>query len=559
MQQDVIEQSKSKTTKLPTKASYPPVDRAAAIAQSEWQWVVIVGSILTFIISLPYIWGFAFAQPEGGLFTGVLVNPIDGASYFAKMMMGSQGGWLYTLPYTPEPHQGVFLFTFYLGLGHLSRLLSISPALVFNLVRIMAGMIMFLAIYRFIADWTEDTSQRRMTWAITVLSGGLGWLLLPTGVIGLDILILPEAFPLQAVYANPHFPLAIAAGAFVAHVFYTVFFITPDVRPGTNYETLGLVVAVLFLVSASPFVLLPLGLACGAVCIRLWIITGRFPFIPVEWGLIVVAVGLPLAAYNVWAVSDANPVIAAWMKQNQTPSPAVWHYLAAFGPVLLLAAIGLQGTLRRRILLEDWMLIVWIVATVVLLYAPIGLQRRFTLGLMLPLAIYAGRGLRRVVLQSVKRKYRPRVLAGVFAVMLPSTILAILLPVLGSSQPVSRDYFFLSGSQLETYDWLKSEAPAESLILASQTTSLYIPVYAPESNVVYAHEFETLRAEQREQSVKSFFDGTDCSVVEAEAVDFVVVGPAEQRITGENDACPINGDIAFESVAGDMVIYQVVR
>ncbi len=557
MQQDIAETSKQKPAEAAASPTYRNVDRIATIQQSEWQWVLVFSSILMAIISLPYIWAFAFASVESTVFTGVLVNPTDGASYLAKMMQGVRGSWFFELTFTPEPHQGVLLFSYYLALGHLARVLSIPVALLYNLVRVVSGLIMMMAIYRFTADWTEDVSQRRMSWAIAVLAGGFGWLLLPFGVVGFDILILPEAFPLQAAYSNAHFPFAIAAGAMLAHVFYTVFFVDADLRPGLNYETAGLVISIVFLALVSPFMLLPIGVACTVVVLRLWQITGEFPSIAVEWGLIVVALSLPITLNNMWAVSAANPTFAAWMSQNQTPSPALWHYLVAFGPVLILAGLGVYGTMRRRLTLEDWMLLSWIICIVVLLYAPLGLQRRFAMGLMLPLAIYAGRGLRRVLMQSVKRRYRTRVLASVFALLLPSTIVGILLPILGSPLPENAPFFFISPARHEMYNWFNSEAEPNALVLAEKSTSLFIPVYAPEQRVVFAHEFETLNAEARQSAVAAFYTGRNCEVVIVESVDYIVVGPQEVAMAAEGDQiCPLAGAPVFESSDGSFVVYR---
>lgn len=553
MQQDMAKQS----SKIASKVEYPQAVELMVIEQSEWQWVLIFSSILVSIISLPVIWAFALAQPVEGLFTGVLVNPLDGATYHAKMLLGYEGTWMFELLFTPEGHQGVFLFTFYLALGHLARLLSVPPILIFNLARIVAGILMCLAIYRFIADWTEDIGQRRMTWAIILLAGGFGWLFLPFNLIMPDLLILPEAFPLQAVYANPHFPLAIAAGATIAHVFYKVFFVQVDYRPGPNVETLGLAAATIFLASTSPFVLLPLGAACTVVVLRLWYVTGRFPSIAVEWGLIVVALALPIVGYGLWAVSAANPVFAAWMSQNQTPSPPFWHYLVAFGPVLVLAGTGFYATLRRRIGLTDWFLLGWIIATIILLYAPLGLQRRFALGLILPLSIYAGRGLRRVLLQSVKKRKRPMMLAYAFAAMLPTTILSIILPMLGATQPEVRDQFFIDKERLAMYQWLDANVDDDAVVLAAPRTSLFIPVYAPRTRVVYAHPFETLNAEQREQAVIDFYNGQSCDVLTAEAIDYVVMGAAEAQISGNANACDVPGRVVYESARGEVTVYDL--
>jgi len=519
----------------------------------EWRWVFVFSAALLLIVSLPFIWAYAVALPDS-TFMGVVVNPIDGATYQAKMMQGFRGSWLFRLVYTPEDHQGVFLFTFYLLMGHLSRILNIPPIMTFTIFRLIGGFFMFTALYRFVADWTEDTTQRRITWSIMVLGSGFGWLAAAFGYVSSDLLVLPEAFPLQAVYANPHFPLSIAAAAMIAHIFYVVFFVERDLRPGFTWDTAILAFSTLFLVSASPFVLLPLSAACIVVVMFLWRTTGRFPQREFEWGLVCAVVGLPLIAYNLWAVSSANPIFNAWMQQNQTASPPVWDYLIAFGPMLTLAGIGLYATYRRHFELSDLFLLTWLVTNILLLYAPLGLQRRFALGLILPVGLLAGRGLRWVLMTAVKRRWRPLMVMLVFLIITPTTLVAVVLPMVGATLPASEDAYFVSNEKIDAFEWLENETRSDSVVLAAPSTSLYVPIYG--RRIVYAHPFETLNAAKREKAVVDFFTGQSCDVIDDESVDYVLVSPTERRLTGDAQACPIPGIVVYSSPSGSVEIYE---
>jgi len=175
------------------------------IDSTEWRWVFISSGLLILAISVPYIWAYAAALPDL-YFMGILVNPADGYSYLAKMYQGYAGSWQFHLPYTPEPHQGVFLHTIYLGIGHLARQLGVSTILTFHTVRVLAGLYMLLMVYLFIADWTDDVSQRRITWGLAAVGSGFGWLvtLFSGGLYATPDLTSPEAFPLYSAYASVH-------------------------------------------------------------------------------------------------------------------------------------------------------------------------------------------------------------------------------------------------------------------------------------------------------------------------------------------------------------------
>jgi hypothetical protein len=521
------------------------------IENTEWRWVLIVSILLLFMISIPFMWAYAVAVPDAH-FVGVLVNPIDGASYQAKMYQGMAGSWQFHLPYTPEPHRGVFLFIFYLGLGHLARALNLPLILVFHAARLVGSMIMFLAIYEFMSDWTGNVGQRRIAWGLAVVGSGFGWLASALGHVTPDLLILPEAFPLQAAYANAHFPWAIAVGVWIAHTLSAAALFETDRWPALDSRTVGLALASLMMVGTAPFMLLPIGIGFGVLCLRLWHRRRSFPRRELAWGLVVLIFATPLAAYNIWAYSAANPVMHGWMQQNRTPSPPVWEYLVAFGPLLVLALVGLWGS--RRLLDEgDIFLLSWLVGMMILLYVPFNLQRRFAMGLTVPLAVYAARGLCRVVAPLVRGRWQQILTLVGFSVFVPTTALAIVLPLVGTLDAEQGYPYFVSQEEQAALDWLEGQTEPDALILASPEFSLYIPGRG--RRVVYGHPFETLQPARREQAVDDFYSGADCSVVDEEGVDYVLVGPRERALTGSGEMCPLSGEAVFRSQQGEVLIY----
>ena len=93
-------------------------------------WVVAL--LMAALTSLPYIVG-VFSAPSGTHFSGAILNPVDYYSHLAKMQQGARGEWLYQLLFSPEPHQPIFLQTFYIALGHVVRWTGLSFDLVFHI------------------------------------------------------------------------------------------------------------------------------------------------------------------------------------------------------------------------------------------------------------------------------------------------------------------------------------------------------------------------------------------------------------------------------------------
>lgn len=520
------------------------------IENNEWRWVFICSILLLFVITIPFVAAYGLAGPDK-LFMGVLVNPIDGASYQAKMQQGVTGSWLFHLPYTPEAHDGIFVYTFYLALGHLARLLNLPAITVFHAVRLIGAMMMFFAIYRFVADWTSSVEQRRITWLLAVLGAGLGWVALLFGYLSPDMLGIPEAFPLQAAYANAHFPWAIAAALVAAHVLVVKCLMEDDVYPSLNIETIGLAAATVLLVSMSPFVLLPVGIGFAAMLVWLMWRRRELPVREFAWGSVVLIFALPFVIYNLSAFSARNPVFALWMAQNQTPSPPVWGYLIAFAPLLIMAGVAL-ASLHRVFQPGDVFLLGWLLGGAALLYAPISLQRRFSMGLIIPLAIYAGRGLWRIIAPRFGKRQGLAVALS-FAVFMPTTIVALVAPLVNGLKLADGDggLYFVRSSEVEAFEWLDQNAH-DSVVLASPEIGAFLPLYGV--RVVFGHPYETARADERYQEVLDFYEGTDCSVIDTERVDYVFVGPREHALTG--DMCPMEGTVVYESPANpEVVIY----
>ncbi|TET29533.1 MAG: hypothetical protein E3J69_13275, partial [Anaerolineales bacterium] len=149
--------------------------------------------------------------PSGTVFTGFLLNPLDGFSYLAKMKQGADGSWLFSLPYAAEPGPGTFLFVYHLFLGHLSRWIGIPTIVVFHVARIIAAALMFLLVYVLFQAVLPERSARRTALLLTLFGSGLGWVTAPLFNLQPSDLMIPESIPFLIAYGNAHFPLAAAA------------------------------------------------------------------------------------------------------------------------------------------------------------------------------------------------------------------------------------------------------------------------------------------------------------------------------------------------------------
>ena len=518
--------------------------------QRERIWALGLSAGASLLTVVPYLLANRAAAPN--VFSGFLINPIDGFSYLAKMRQGAAGSWYFTLPYAAQAGEGVLLYLYYLLLGQLSTLLHVSLLTMFHAARVLASTFMFYLAYLF-----YDAILHRKSWAwaaflITLLGSGLGWVGILIGVEGSDLSI-PESIPLISAYTNAHFPAAAAAilGAALACL---------RTQKRRGIEFLHGWIAGTVLVIVLPFCILSIGAALG-----LWLayevytkrsffrdqpsLIFQLPGLPGFFGFVVGT--LPWLVYNVWLV-QTHPVIAEWTAQNQTPSPAPLSYILGFGLLLVfvVAAFLKAFPFNGR---ETRFAAIWLISNLILLYAPFPLQRRLSLGLFFPLTTLAVLGMA----VSFKRSRIKFVVLAVILLTLPSTVLIAAAGIFGVSEGEPEVVF--NRDELAALNWLGDNLPAGSLILASPRDGNHIPAFTS-GRVLYGHPFETPDAARMEMVVQSMFDPDLARDALLERlltfdVDYVFEGPEERQL----------GDVAWEGLAETVyanetiTIYQVAN
>ena len=264
----------------------------------------------------------------------------------------------------------------------------------------------------------SGSSARRWGFWFALVGGGVGWVAALLHLQSVDLRV-PEAYGFFSMLVNPHFPLA---QALLLVIFGLTMIWLQDQQRLNGYlpVLLGFLLVALGVVQA--FAAATVGLAWG-IC---WIIKSVEQR-RVDWRILLVmggmgAVGLLYPLYGVWAIRQ-DPALAAWNTQNVTLSPPWWSWGLGYALVLPLAIVGAIRSWQDR----RWygrVLLAWVAATVVGIAAPLAIQRRFSLGLSLPLGLLAGLGWE-FVLSRVST--RPILTRGVLIVLTCATPLTVLL------------------------------------------------------------------------------------------------------------------------------------
>jgi hypothetical protein len=504
------------------------------------RFVFLAGISFLILITGPYLWAYLTTGSDH-FFGGFLFNPIDGNSYLAKMYQGWLGSWRFTLPYSPQSGEGAYLFLFYLALGHLSRVTGYSLHFVFHMMRLLGALILLIVLWNFYSQVSPTRIAARMAFLFALFGSGLGWFVSFFGILSADLWVA-EGFPFLSAYANPHFPLGMSI---------LIMVLTPRRESGQDRNSIfdkkfGLILVIMGLLLAN---LLPFGIVLAVVILAVMSIweswervnsKNKLPqdkqlgFLQLIYStvnfrkLILLSVGgIPVLLYQVW-VTQSDPMLAIWSAQNLTISPPIWDLLISFAPVLLFGIPGAwfvwrKGGYAQRIL------IVWSIVGILLIYIPWGLQRRFLLGYMVPLAGLAGLGLDHLF--SHQKRIKIAMLSVVIMMALPTNLL-ILVGGMGAIQS-HESMFYLSKDEKISLDWLESNSPDDALVLASPQMGLFIPAYTGR-RVLYGHPFETVNADVMEAKVEHFFQGMikDNEISTLSDVDYLFYGPREREYGG---------------------------
>lgn len=487
-------------------------------------FIVVIGVIL--LTTLPYLYAIKSAG-EDYVFSGFLLNPLDGNSYVAKMYQGWRGDLLFTLPYTAEKGNGAFLFIFYLLLGHLSRLIGLELLWTFHLARVIGGIFLLVILYKFFARSIPDVITHRFAYLLVVLGAGVGWLAIPFGILTSDFWVA-EAYPFLSVYVNPHFPFGLGL---------LLIIVVPGIikvrQPGDYIrlkEGATLVILSVVLAIVQPFgVVLAIAILGGMAFLEVYPHLSRMfqsvSFQRLGW---VILGSCPFVIYEVWVI-NSDPLLSIWNAQNQTPSPPIWDFVLSLSPVLILALLGILVLLKEKSI-SYRLAIVWAVLGMLLLYVPWSLQRRFMMGLYIPLVLLVFMWLESKKLQ---RRQFIFTISIILFLSLPTNLLVLLTGRHGAQ--TQDPALYLGSSEVDAFDWIETHTTQDALILSAPQTGLFIPAHTGR-RVIYGHPFETVNAEEMKALVTRYFMGesTNADMNMIQEVDYIFVGPRELQIGGVN-------------------------
>ncbi len=536
------------------------------IEPREWRWVIIVSCGLALLAISPFFWVSYknLTLEQDVFFVGALHDYANGAGDLARIYLASTDRWLSSYLHTPEPDGGALIDMVYIILGQLSRLFSVPGVVIYHVVRICAGVFMYLAIYQLAASIWSKIRARRTFFLLVAMGSGLGWLFAPlTDSTAYLDLSQPSAFPFYSTLTSVHLPLAIACLALLASVAVTV--MRPDETPAPTVVNGGTLVfmASIILVLLYPLAFVPIALAFLLNIVLSWTADKRINSAQATWLLWFIVPPLPILLYYLIVFQNDTLTGMVWLQEIATRPPPLPAFLLSFGLPLLIAIPGLYRAGRRFERDGNQFMVIWLLVIVLMVYLPTIAQLNFVIGLVIPTMYFATRAIEDFWRDNVPQKLWRWVIVAIVPFIFMSNVTALFTPLNMIYDEALYDPPVLLPADYErSFRWLANQPGTQSVVLASPQVSLWIPAWAG-LRVVYGHPTQTAQPQTKLAAVRAWYGAESCDVsllngeIRAEEGDvyrvhYVIDGPLER----EMGAMPCLAVLTLETQLGEVNIYR---
>lgn len=550
-----------------------PAGRTHPISAGEW---CAVGGIAGLALALTLAPAILEAQlgPSDRVHIGTYWFWRDFGQYLAAMREGAEvPSWLIHDHYSAEPHDPVFMYPLYVGIGKLSTAIGVPWMGLYRVIELATRVLIPVSLYVFVATFIEPVRLRPLALVLALFGGGVGfWTALTAIALGQGDLaglgfrpLNPylEAMTFGSLFAAPHLGLGLAATLLGVAVYCRA-------MAGSRWSVLGVAVSAAILSLVNAFNLPPLLLAMGIFAVGC-LSGGR--------GLAARAVAAtaagcvaaaPAMVYSFLTFNFAPFWSQTYGAQNLLPSPAPWALLIDYGLVLILALAGAWSLVRSSTMSQRFLLL-WVGVMLLAMYVPVPYQRRFTFGLQPALAVLAALGWPawQAWILRVTRRWKPAVgppstLARRLAVypLLLFGFADVLLAYAGVSLSAATNsplpIYSIDRGSYAVGEWLGEHSTSEDVVLASFATGNVFGGMLP-GRVVAGYEVATLRASEKQATIEAIYRG-ELSVLDLRAfvaanrVSYVFVGPEERRLGSYDPGAALGWAVALW--AGDVVLYR---
>lgn len=468
------------------------------ISKKEQALIVWVSLLLIIITTLPYIYGY-ITRPENTYFLGVsLINRVDYPVYFSYIEQAKAGNFLFKDLFTSEDQPQIIFHLFFLVLGFVAKLFSLSPIYIFQLARIILIPVFVFIIYLFISFVFSKKQERTISLLLICFSSGIGaWFLPWMKQAPMDTWV-PEAITFLSLYTHPLFILSLSL---IILIFFLMLFALKYNRLSYAFIA-GVCGLVLFQI--HPYHFPTIFLTLILFWLGLFIYQKRIHWRFFKYGIIFTLISAPSIIYY-WRLSSAHWLTAHRIAQAIPLhlTPPLWNLGITYGILWVLALTGMYIYLKKRkINIVFLFLCIWLISHIVLIYSPLPFQRRMIEGLHIVISIFATFSI--FLFYKNAKNYLKSILIVLFIFVLAfSNIYNIARDI----KMFKTSYLSVPEKLITAMQWLKNNTLKNAIILNTSEvhTGNLIPAFAIRKTYI-GHGVETAYAQQKQQEVTWFFN-----------------------------------------------------
>lgn len=491
-----------KIFRRPTAGDVTPAERRAV-------WVM--AAVLVAFTLLPAAFGYLTAFQKHQAWTGVNVfGSEDMQVYLSNIDQVRRGHWLITNQFTSEPSYP-YLSPVWLVVGLMARFGGLDPLFAFFVARLLAAILLVWVAHWSLRQFLRSRGERLAALGLLLFGCGLGRLFgnADHGVMHLPIdQWVPEAFVIRSSLYSPHFLLA-----WMLFIIIILTLMFRAYRDGRWRDAVLAGAASFTLILFHPYHAPSIFLVSGLALVVMSLASLKLFWRRVGALAILAAMTAPAAVYQLWILQPERNGPHAF-SGNICWTPALPYVLLGFGAFVPMAIVGVSLWHRRQVIeerLPGLFLVTWLIAQSLMIYAPTMLQRRFTQGLLFPLAAFSGLTLV-AIWQWVERQpkdlhtyYRLGLVVASLSIFMMTPVASFYddLPLLRGN---SLGIVFLDKHEEAMYAWMRQYLPEQAVVVSKYWTGDLMPARTT-ARAYYGHWGQTIDVKDKEADVTAFFTG----------------------------------------------------
>jgi len=471
-------------------------------------WALILAVVLFTL--LPYLFGAWLSL--GRKYFWINHNIDDNCVYLAWIRQAWEGHFLFENRFTTDPQPRLSTNLFFWAIGTIARWTGLPVLFLFHAARMGLGIVWLWTLWLLYKRLLPNGARMPALW-LACVSAGLGWLFWRDA--GIDAPIdtwQVEAFTFLSLYLNPLF---VVGTLLMTACIYDLWRAVQERR---WVYTVRAGIWALLVGNIHSYDVIQVAGAWLAFLVVSSFVQRRFDRQRWLMGLTAGAIGLPTVAYQYW-LYRVDPIFRH-RADVPTSAPPLWHMLAGYAPLLILAVAAVWVTVRERRHREEPFLLLfcWAVVGIGLQYLPrifsaagihlpMNFERKMVMGAHLPLCALAGWGLWLLVRHLPARRAL-LVTALVIALTTPSNVRWLIRDahnLIRNMANTGMHRAYMEPEEWEAIQWLARNTNPEEAVLTFPSFGVFVPPFA--GNRVYVgHWGETPQFAERLRETLRFLD-----------------------------------------------------